>query len=150
MQRVSFILALLALLMRYSLMAQTPVPAQPNIIFILTDDLGPGDIGVLWQNDLQVDRRHRTPHLDQMAAEGVIMTRHYSAAPVCAPARASLLTGQHQGHSDIRDNQFDKELPNTHTLGTVLRGAGYATAVIGKWGTAGRQWGARSSIESRL
>ncbi|MCC5842045.1 MAG: sulfatase-like hydrolase/transferase [Opitutales bacterium] len=113
------------------------MPARPNILFILCDDLGPGDIGVLWQDTRPPDRRHHTPHLDQMAAEGRILSRHYSNSPVCAPARASLLTGQHQGHSDIRDNQFDKALPDTHTLATVLKEADYATAIIGKWGLQG-------------
>jgi len=58
-------------------------------------------------------------------------------APVCAPARASLLLGQTQGHCEIRDNQFDKALPNNHTVATVLKHAGYHTACIGKWGLQG-------------
>ncbi|MCD8482588.1 MAG: sulfatase-like hydrolase/transferase [Verrucomicrobia bacterium] len=131
------LLFLVAIVLRSTVVAQAAVPASPNIIFVLTDDLGPGDIGVLWQNELRQDRRHRTPHLDKMAAEGAILHRHYSASPVCAPARSSLLTGQHQGHATVRDNQFDKELQDTHTLGTVLQAAGYATAVIGKWGLQG-------------
>eukprot|EP00903_Cladosiphon_okamuranus_P003899 g3897.t1 len=73
-----------------------------------------------------------------MAAQGMTLTRHYCAAPVCAPSRASLLTGLTQGHAQIRDNQFDKKLPDTHTLGTVLQEAGYATAAIGKWGLQGK------------
>ena len=112
---------------------------RPNIIFILTDDLGYGDLGILHQNA----RRDAglpaldTPHLDAMAAQGAILTRHYCPAPVCAPTRASLLLGVHQGHSNVRDNQFDKVLEDHHTLGTVLREAGYATAAIGKWGLQG-------------
>ncbi|MCH8528085.1 MAG: sulfatase-like hydrolase/transferase [Kiritimatiellae bacterium] len=114
---------------------------QPNIIFILTDDLGYGDVGVYYQNF----RRARglpafhTPNLDRMAAEGVRMVRHYTAAPVCAPARGSVLTGMHQGHANIRDNEFNKELENNHTLATVLRDAGYATAAVGKWGIGGAE-----------
>jgi arylsulfatase A-like enzyme len=111
--------------------------ARPNIIFILCDDLGRGDIGVLWQNDRGTQPAHQTPQLDQLAAEGSILSQHYCPAPVCAPSRASLLLGQHQGHADVRDNHFDKELPDTHTLGTVLQEAGYATAIIGKWGLQG-------------
>lgn len=112
---------------------------RPNIIFILTDDLGYGDLGVFYQNA----RRDaglpafQTPNLDAMAAQGIRLTRHYCPAPVCAPSRASLLLGVTQGHSNVRDNQFDKALENNHTLGTVLQGAGYSTAVIGKWGLQG-------------
>jgi arylsulfatase A-like enzyme len=112
---------------------------KPNIIFILTDDLGYGDLGVLYQNSRAPDRpRMTTPHLDRMAAEGMILRQHYTGSPVCAPARASLLLGQHQGDCPIRDNQFDKALPANHTLGTVLKAAGYYTGVVGKWGLQGK------------
>jgi len=92
---------------------------------------------VNWQNVRTNGRKFATPQLDRMAADGLRFTRHYCAAPVCAPARASLLLGVHQGHANVRDSQFDKELENNHTLGTVMQQAGYATAVIGKWGLAG-------------
>ncbi|MBP7141399.1 MAG: sulfatase-like hydrolase/transferase [Opitutaceae bacterium] len=108
---------------------------RPNIIFILTDDLGYGDLGCFGQ------KRFRTPALDRMSAEGARLTNHYAAAPVCAPARASLLLGVHQGHANVRDNQFDKALEDNHTLATVLRRAGYATAAIGKWGLHGQPVG---------
>jgi hypothetical protein len=110
---------------------------QPNILFILTDDLGPGDLGVLWQNGRSGDQKFATPHLDTFAAEGVRLTRHYCPAPVCAPSRASLLLGVHQGHANVRDNQFDKALEDNLTLGSVMKEAGYATATIGKWGLHG-------------
>ena len=110
---------------------------RPNIIFILTDDLGWGDLGILFQNDIAGTKKHVTPHLDQMANEGVILHRHYTPAPVCAPARASLLLGVHQGHANIRDNDFDQELVDHHTLGTLMQNAGYHTAAIGKWGLQG-------------
>jgi arylsulfatase A-like enzyme len=113
---------------------------RPNIIFILCDDLGPGDIGVLWQNQREGKQRFATPNLDQFANEGMILTRHYCPAPVCAPSRGSLLTGRHQGHCGIRNTQFDKELPDEHTLGTVMQQAGYATAAIGKWGLQGGKY----------
>lgn len=123
------------------LIASAAQASQPNIIFILTDDLGYGDLGVLYQNERAEAGmpHHLTPHLDRMAEGGLQMRRHYVSAPVCAPARASLLTGVHQGHAHVRDNQFDKALEENHTLGTVLREAGYATAVIGKWGLQGRE-----------
>ncbi|MEM6981234.1 MAG: arylsulfatase, partial [Planctomycetota bacterium] len=110
---------------------------QPNVIFILCDDLGWGDLGCFYQNTSRHTKRHRTPHLDRMAAEGLQMRAHYCPAPVCAPSRASLLTGTHQGHCSIRDNQFDKALPDVPTLGTVMQGAGYRTVMIGKYGLQG-------------
>lgn len=115
---------------------------QPNIIFILTDDLGWGDLGIFYQEERQKinDRSEPwtfTPNLDKMAGEGAILPHHYSAAPVCAPSRASLLSGVSQGHANVRDNQFDKALEENHTLATVLARAGYSTAAIGKWGLQG-------------
>ena len=82
---------------------------KPNIIFILTDDLGYGDVGDQFQKQrdgVQV----KTPELDQMAMAGTIMNRHYCPAPICAPSRASLITGMHQGHSNVRNMQFDKAI----------------------------------------
>ena len=114
--------------------------AKPNIIFILTDDLGYGDVGVFYQNSRPPDQpRMSTPELDAMAAQGMILRQHYTSSPVCAPARASLLLGQHQGNCPIRDNQFDKALPENHTLGTVMQQAGYYTAMIGKFGLQGEK-----------
>lgn len=118
--------------------------SRPNIIFVLVDDMGWGDLSVNWtqqdKNGRQVTRRNefKTPTLDTMATEGMQLRRHYSAAPVCAPARASLLLGVHQGHSRVvRNNTFDYPIENSHTLGTLLKGAGYHTAAIGKWGVGG-------------
>ena len=115
---------------------------RPNIIFVLCDDLGAGDTGYLFQKLRQAaDNRaqpwHMTPRLDAMAAEGLTLPHHYCPAPVCAPSRASLLLGQHQGHANVRNNQFDKALADDHTIASVLRSAGYATACIGKWGLQG-------------
>ncbi len=120
----------------------TSAARKPNLIFVLVDDLGWGDVGVYFQNSREFENnRHQpafsTPNLDTMAAEGLRMDRHYVPAPVCAPSRASLLLGVHQGHANVRDNQFDKALADNHTLASVLREAGYATAVIGKWGLQG-------------
>lgn len=119
-----------------------PPAVRPNILFILTDDLGYGDVGAFYQN--QRAARHdrsvpffSTPNLDALAHDGVMLMQHYSGAPVCAPSRASLLAGLTQGHCNVRDNQFDKALADSHTLATVLRQAGYATAAFGKWGLQG-------------
>lgn len=111
----------------------------PNIIFILTDDLGYGDLGVLFQNERKAAGKpyFQTPHLDRLASEGMLLTRHYVPAPVCAPSRASLMLGLHQGHANIRNNQFDKALADNHTITTVLKKAGYATGLVGKWGLQG-------------
>lgn len=117
------------------------LPTKPNIIFILTDDLGYGDLGVFFQQQrMKANKRNQpftiTPFLDAMAREGAVLEQ-YCAAPVCAPSRSSLLLGQSQGHANVRDNQFDKALENNYTLGNVLQMAGYKTVAIGKWGLQG-------------
>ncbi len=115
---------------------------KPNIIFILCDDLGFGDTGPTFQNARAAKKDRSipyfaTPQLDRFASEGMLLRNHYCAAPVCAPSRASFLLGQTQGHANVRDNQFDKALAQNHTVASVLKGAGYATAAIGKWGLQG-------------
>ena len=110
---------------------------RPNIVFILCDDLGAGDIGVLWQNAREGKQKFSTPNLDQFAREGMILSRHYCPAASCMASRSSLMTGRHQGHCAKRNMQFDQEIPNGHTLGSVMKKAAYATAAIGKWGMQG-------------
>jgi hypothetical protein len=110
--------------------------SKPNIIFVFTDDMGYGDLGVLHQNQ-RTGKKHATPNIDRFAAEGIQLRRHYCPAPVCAPSRASLLRGLHQGHTEVRNSDFDKELPDNHTLGTVMQGAGYRTLHVGKYGLQG-------------
>lgn len=110
---------------------------QPNIIYILADDLGYGDVGCFWQNQRTGIWKFATPGLDTMAAEGAMMTHHYVAAPICASSRASFLQGRHQGHAGVRDAQFDKVLPNDHNVAGMLKAAGYRTVHIGKAGLAG-------------
>jgi len=122
--------------------AQRKPAKQPNIIFILTDDLGYGDIGVFFQNQRRQSGDKSkpfelTPNLDKMAADGARFTQQYANAPVCAPSRASLLTGVNQGNAGVRDNQFDKAIENNHTIASVLKAAGYSTVAIGKWGLQG-------------
>ena len=107
---------------------------KPNIIFILSDDLAQGDIGVYGQKLI------RTPNLDRMAAEGTRFTQAYCGTTVCAPSRTSLITGLHSGRSPIRANreikpEGQKPLPaGTHTVAKLLKANGYATACMGKWG----------------
>jgi len=110
---------------------------KPSVLFVLCDDLGWGDLGLFYQNARTEEAKFATPNLDALGNAGIQFRQHYAGAPVCAPSRASLLLGVHQGHSPIRDNQFDKALPDTHTLGTVLQAAGYKTALVGKYGLQG-------------
>lgn len=101
---------------------------NPNIIFILADDLGWGDLGCYGQ------KRIRTPNLDRMAAEGIRFTDAYAGSTVCAPSRCALMTGLHMGHALIRGNARVPLRPKDTTVATVLKRAGYATGIIGKWG----------------
>ena len=102
---------------------------RPNIILILADDLGVGDLGCYGQTKIQ------TPHLDRLAAEGMRFTRCYAGANVCAPSRCALLTGLHTGHAAFRDNVYGQYLsPQDLTIAEVLKAAGYETACFGKWG----------------
>ena len=127
--------------------------SKPNIIYILADDLGYGELGVYGQKKIL------TPHIDALASNGMLFTQHYSGAPVCAPSRYMLMTGKHAGHARIRGNDewsergnvWDMEkvledpnlegqrpiLNSTVTLGEVMQKAGYKTAVVGKWGLGG-------------
>src|SRR5215469_1626515 len=87
-----------------SLFASASPPSKPNVLFILTDDLGYGDVGALFQKKRQATANPKqpweeTPHLDELAAGGVCMLQHYCPAPVCPPSPASLLTGVTQGHA---------------------------------------------------
>ncbi|MDG1890649.1 MAG: arylsulfatase [Verrucomicrobiota bacterium] len=111
--------------------------ARPNIIFIMTDDLGYGDLGCYGQKRIQ------TPHIDRMATEGMRFTQFYAGSTVCAPSRCVLMTGLHTGHALVRGNRELKPmgqwpLPDeTITLAEVLKKSGYSTGLIGKWGLGG-------------
>lgn len=110
--------------------------AKPNIVFILADDLGYGELGCYGQKKI------KTPNLDRMAVEGMRFTDFYCGCSVCAPSRCTLMTGKHLGHATVRDNmqrapglegQHPME-PGTVTVAQLLKKAGYATGIIGKWG----------------
>ena len=113
----------------------------PNIIFIMADDLGYGDLGVYGQEVIQ------TPNLDQMASEGIRFTQFYSGSPVCAPARSVLMTGRHTGHTTVRGNfgqggvtglgGGEGRVPlkaDDVTVAEIMKQAGYTTGITGKWG----------------
>lgn len=109
----------------------------PNIIFIYVDDLGYGDLGNFWQNQITGRPKLFTPNLDAFANEGAMMTHHYTSAPVCAPARSSVLEGLHQGHATVRDNHFDSPIKKGLTMAEMLQKSGYRTLHVGKAGLAG-------------
>lgn len=113
--------------------------SKPNIVYILADDLGIGDVGCYGQKLL------KTPRIDQLAAEGMRFTQHYSGSASCAPTRSCLMTGQHTGHTRIRKNGDGPLLPEDVTVAEILQDKGYTTAAIGKWGvgeaeTTGVPW----------
>ena len=101
---------------------------HPNLIYILADDLGYGDLGCYGQKTL------KTPNLDRMADEGMRFTRHYAGSTVCAPSRCVLMTGLHTGHARIRGNGPGRLLPEDVTFAKVLQQHGYRTGCFGKWG----------------
>ena len=113
---------------------------RPNVVFIIADDLGWGELGCYGQKKIP------TPNIDRLATQGTRFTQHYSGAPVCAPARCVLMTGRHLGHAEIRGNQqasvkFPQFKEGQHplsaavaTLPLAFRKAGYTTAAMGKWG----------------
>lgn len=126
---------------------------KPNILLILADDLGYGDLGVYGQQKIE------TPNIDALAQNGMLFTQFYTGSPVCAPSRGILMTGKHSGHAYIRSNtawgahgeagnftetsynpELEGELPlpdSAATLGEMLQTVGYTTAFTGKWGIGG-------------
>lgn len=139
-----------SLILSSSCGSNKPTKSKPNIIYILADDLGYGELGCYGQQIIE------TPHIDALAANGMKFTQHYSGAPVCAPARCILLTGKHAGHAYIRGNHEWKErgdvwsydsminnpklegqwpIPDSiYTVGEMLQEIGYTTGMVGKWG----------------
>jgi arylsulfatase A-like enzyme len=110
--------------------AQVP---KPNIVFILADDLGYGELGCYGQKLIQ------TPNIDRLAAEGMRFTQFYAGNTVCAPSRSVLMTGLHMGHTRVRGNAGRNKAAQTLlkgdiTVAEVLQQAGYATGLVGKWG----------------
>jgi uncharacterized sulfatase len=106
--------------------------ARPNIVLIMADDLGYGDVAS-YPNP--TSSRLLTPHLDRFATEGLKFTENYAGYSVCAPSRQSLMTGIHSGH--FQATQMEVLPANTTTIATLLSNHGYDTAIIGKWGLDG-------------
>ena len=151
MQNINkYILNIVILIFTLILFSCEKSNTPPNIIYILADDLGYGELGVYGQKIIE------TPHIDELANNGMIFTDHYSGSPVCAPSRSVFITGQHTGKTPIRGNDewiergdtwnyqamFDdpslegqRPIPkNTITIAEVLKSAGYVTGMVGKWG----------------
>ncbi|MEO1994162.1 MAG: sulfatase-like hydrolase/transferase, partial [Planctomycetaceae bacterium] len=100
---------------------------RPNIIYIMVDDLGYGDLGCYGQ------QRIRTPNIDQLAAEGLRFTDHYAGHTVCRPSRLVLWLGQHVGHTGLTGNRARSLTGQEQTVAKLLKQAGYATGGVGKW-----------------
>ena len=141
---VCFSVGLVALI-AFSAISFAAAPDRPNIVFIIADDLGYGDLGSYGQQKI------KTPSLDALAKEGIRFTRHYAGNNVCAPSRAVLMTGRHPGHCVIRDNsevqpEGQRPLPEgTVTLVGELKKLGYVCGAFGKWGL-----GSPDSVSSPL
>ena len=121
------VLVLCSLSAAYSLAWQPPAArVQPNIIFILADDLGYADTGAFG------GRRIHTPNIDRLARQGRRLTQYYTGAVVCAPSRALLMTGRYTIHNGVTANTHDLAEAQT-TIAEALKGLGYATALVGKW-----------------
>ncbi len=121
----------------FSCKKQTEAPLKkrpPNIIYILADDLGYGDLSCYGQKKFQ------TSNIDRLASQGILFTQHYSGSTVCAPSRSALLTGMHTGHTTVRGNKEvrpEGQYPipdSTFTLAEAMKKAGYTTGAFGKWG----------------
>jgi len=131
---IRVIVALVSLCLVPSVRADDAAKSQPNMIFILADDLGYGELGCYGQTVIQ------TPRLDQMAKDGLRFTHFYAGATVCAPSRSVLMTGMHHGHTRVRGNAGRKNpaaqalQDGDVTVANVLQKTGYRTALIGKWG----------------
>lgn len=150
MKHLSLPLLLLGISLFTSCGNQSDQATKPNIIYILADDLGYGELGCYAQEKIE------TPSIDNLAETGMMFSQHYSGAPVCAPSRCVLLTGKHSGNAFIRGNhewgergdvwsysemiknpELEGQYPlpeGTVTIGTLLQDAGYKTAIVGKWG----------------
>lgn len=150
LRNISYILISCLLVINCQAPQEASTAQKPNIIFIMADDLGYGELGCYGQTKIE------TPHIDQLRGEGMKFTQFYTAAPVCAPARCMLLTGKHSGHAYVRGNdewgdrgavwdyvamahdenlEGQRPMPSEEvTIAEHLRSNGYKTGMVGKWG----------------
>src|SRR5438874_5279593 len=123
--------SLAILLASLALTTNAPAAPQPNVVVFLADDLGYGDLGCYGQP------RIKTPHLDQLARDGLKLTACYAGAPVCSPSRAALFTGRNPNRMGVRDwipPNTGVHLPRSEiTIAKLLKDAGYTTCLAGKW-----------------
>ncbi len=129
-----FAFSILSIGLQFVPVGWTNAADKPNVIFIMADDLGYGDLGCYGQQVI------KTPRLDQMANEGMRFTQFYAGCPVCAPSRSVLMTGLHTGHTHVRGNAGGEDTriqslrDEDVTVAEILKPLGYRTALIGKWG----------------
>lgn len=124
---IPLVLAVIAIMINQE-WVQAQHPAKPNVILILADDLGYGDLGCFGQREVP------TPRIDGMARDGMRFMRHYSGSTVCAPSRCVLMTGKHTGHASVRGNNAVLMRDDELTLARLFKEAGYTTGCFGKWG----------------
>jgi arylsulfatase len=126
--RLSHLLTVLASLTSFSLAAESPAPLRPNIVLVMTDDQGYGDLGCTGNPII------KTPHIDSFARESVRFT-DFHVSPTCAPTRCALMTGRHEFRSGVTHTIFERERMSlkTMTIAQVLKSAGYTTGIFGKW-----------------
>jgi len=118
------------------------VARRPNLVFFMADDLGWGELGCYGQQKIN------TPRIDRLAAEGMRFTQAYSGSHVCAPSRSVLMTGLHSGHTPVRANGAGKHLyADDVTVAEVLKSAGYATGIFGKWGLGNETTPGRATLQ---
>jgi uncharacterized sulfatase len=129
MKRITALLAVLLISPHFLFSAEPAAP--PNIIYIMADDLGYGDLGCFGQKEIQ------TPNLDKLASEGMRLTSFYAGCTVCRPSRLSLWTGNHMGHTPISSNASYAFKPEDLTVAELLQKAGYKTGGVGKWAMGG-------------
>lgn len=129
--------------------AKAVEPVRPNIIFILADDLGYGELGCYGQKLI------KTPRLDRMAEEGMRFTNFYAGSTVCAPSRCVLMTGLHMGHVHVRGNASGPDMARQSlrdedvTVAEALKSTGYSTALCGKWGLGDEASGGQAGLPRR-
>ena len=126
--RIIILINLIILSISSNVKASKKESRKPNLIFILADDLGYGDLGCFGQKKI------KTPNIDRLADKGMKLTQFYAGSTVCAPSRCVLMTGLHTGHAYIRGNGRHNLRPSDFTVAELFKKADYVTGCFGKWG----------------